>query len=231
MNVNVSKHQGNHGSMSRDGMRTEPDFQIERCGAPIRDNGQGGKKGESAGEEYGSVVGCYANTWNPQASLRTANCNNHAGNGNDNYGGAFAVDKEKGENGKYLSAQPTRLNNKENCAVTDAHGQCEYSSNLPFFGSEGEESNAELSIREELRIANSGRKLKNPRTGEKELHVSGDGSMEIKEFGKLVDDGVVSLPLALTVMHDGKSTYFREFHTTEKEACEAILACAEGIDF
>lgn len=163
MNVNVSKHQENLDSMSRDGMRTEPDFQVERCGAPIRDNAQGGMKGESAGEEDGSVVGCNANTWNPQASLRTANCNNHAGNGNDNYGGAFAVDKVKDEHGKHLSAQPTRLNNKENCAVTDAHGQCDYSSELPFFDKDELESNAELSFRDELRIANSGRKLKNLR--------------------------------------------------------------------
>lgn len=162
-NVNVSKLQDdNLGSWNRDGMRTEPDSRDGRCRAPIGNNDQGETKGDSAGEDDGSVVGCNANTWNPQASLRTANCNNHAGNGNDNYAGAFAVDKGIEENGKHLSAQPTRLNNKESHAVTDVHGQCDYSS-LPFMEGGEEESNAELPIREKLRIANSGRKLKNLR--------------------------------------------------------------------
>ena len=44
---------------------------------------------ESEGGEHGSVVGCNANNGN--ASARTANCNNAASNGNDNYAGAFAL--------------------------------------------------------------------------------------------------------------------------------------------
>ena len=44
---------------------------------------------KTEGEKNGSVVGCNAN--NSHVSARTANCNNHAGNGNNNYAGAFAV--------------------------------------------------------------------------------------------------------------------------------------------
>ena len=46
---------------------------------------------DSDGVENGSVLGCNANNWNPNASCRTANCNNHAGNDNDNYVGSWSV--------------------------------------------------------------------------------------------------------------------------------------------
>ena len=46
-------------------------------------------KTENDGVEYGSVLGCNANNGN--ASVRTANCNNHAGNGNNNYVGSWSV--------------------------------------------------------------------------------------------------------------------------------------------
>ena len=117
-NVNVSKLQDdNLGSWNRDGMRTEPDSRDGRCRAPIGNNDQGETKGDSAGEDDGSVVGCNANTWNPQASLRTANCNNHAANA-DNQTSACKTQTDlakelndnplkQGDNGMWWKYNPT----------------------------------------------------------------------------------------------------------------------------
>ena len=46
---------------------------------------------ESDGVENGSVLGCNANNWNPNASCRTADCSGHAGNGSDGYVGSWSV--------------------------------------------------------------------------------------------------------------------------------------------
>ena len=45
--------------------------------------------GVGTSQVHGSVVGCFAN--NGSVSARTASCGNHAGSGNSNYAGAFAV--------------------------------------------------------------------------------------------------------------------------------------------
>lgn len=115
---------------------------------------------ESDGVENGSVWGCNANHWNPYASCRTANCNNHAGNGNDNYVGSWSVTKEK------IIDHTSRLakaKNTEGSAATGGQGQCDYDS-LPFWSENKAESNACLSVRdklEKIRQTNKKRKLKN----------------------------------------------------------------------
>lgn len=116
---------------------------------------------KSEGGEHGSVVGCNANNGN--ASARTANCNNAASNGNDNYAGAFAL-----VNGNVGTSTSRAASTKttDSPAVTDGQGRCDYGSCLPFWGEEEiAESNATATdkdpISEALSVANSKRKLKN----------------------------------------------------------------------
>lgn len=125
---------------------------------------------KSEGKDNGSVVGCNLNNWNANASVRTLNGNNHAGNGNDNYVGASAVKAVdnivKREN---LASQAASLKTTDNHAATGGYGRCDYDlHSLPFWG-EGKdkaESNVlsyrkEDSIFAELKAANSKRKIKN----------------------------------------------------------------------
>lgn len=124
---------------------------------------------KSEGKDNGSVVGCNLNNWNANASVRTLNGNNHAGNGNDNYVGASAVKAVdnivKREN---LASQAASLKITDGCTANGACRRCDYGSELPFYGSEEEkaESNA-LGYRKddpiftELKAANSKRKIKN----------------------------------------------------------------------
>ncbi len=131
----------------------------------------GGTCGENEGKGDGSVVGCNLNSWNPRASVRTVNGNNHAGNQNDNYAGAFAVvsGRNIGTIGQPLASCAASTNTTEGSAATGGQGRCDYGSSLPYWG-EGEnkaESNATATEKEaifkELRTANSKRKLKNLR--------------------------------------------------------------------
>ena len=99
-----------------------------------------------------SAVGCNAN--NDDASVRSLNANNHAGNGNNNYAGAFA---------DILSSPAScqaMTNTTDSREVTDAHGWSDYG--LPYWGDSAESdttANRE-DIFSELRSANSKRKLK-----------------------------------------------------------------------
>lgn len=115
---------------------------------------------ESDGVENGSVLGCNANNWNPNASCRTANCNNHAGNGNDNYVGSWSVTKDIKHN---HTSRLAKAKITEGSAATGGQGQCDYDS-LPFWSENKAESNAGLSVRdklEKIRQTNKKRKLKN----------------------------------------------------------------------
>lgn len=58
--------------------------------------------------------------------------------------------------------------------------------------------------------------------GSKHLYVTNNGSFEIKEFFKLVDNGSVSLPVKTRVCSEGTSYYFEQFHTSNQEACNLI---------
>ena len=120
---------------------------------------EGEQSSKSEGTGNGSVLGCNAN--NSNASVRTANCNNHAGNSNDNYVGSWSLTKELQLD---RTSFPTRENITEGSAATGAQGQCDYES-LPYWGEDNAESHASHSEREndifeELREANSKRKLK-----------------------------------------------------------------------
>lgn len=122
---------------------------------------EGEQSPKNEGAKNGSVLGCNANTWNPNTSVRTANCNNHAGNGNDNYVGSWSLTKE---NNNIRTSFPARENITEGFAATGAQGQCDYGS-LPYWDEENAESNAGHSKREfdifnKLREANKKRKLK-----------------------------------------------------------------------
>ena len=115
---------------------------------------------ENEGGENGSVSGCNAN--NGQASVRTANCNNNAGNGNDNYAGAFAVDKDIMKGSPTSRAASSKI--KDSYTTTGGYGRCDYDS-LPFMGDENKaESNATATdmdaVMQELKTANRKRKLK-----------------------------------------------------------------------
>lgn len=126
---------------------------------------------KSEGEDDGSVVGCNLNTWNPNPSVRSLNGNNHASNGNDNYVGASAViSGSNTDNRESLASQAANLNITEGHTATGAYGRCDYGSELPFWGSDEvkAESNAtgyrkDDPIFNELKTANSKRKLKNMR--------------------------------------------------------------------
>ena len=58
--------------------------------------------------------------------------------------------------------------------------------------------------------------------GSKHLYVTNNGSFEIKEFFKLVENGSVSLPVKTCVCSEGTSYYFEQFHTSNQEACNLI---------
>lgn len=58
--------------------------------------------------------------------------------------------------------------------------------------------------------------------GNKHLYVTNNGSFEIKEFFKLVENGSVSLPVKTRVCSEGTSYYFEQFHTSNQEACNLI---------
>lgn len=58
--------------------------------------------------------------------------------------------------------------------------------------------------------------------GSKKLYVANNGSYEVKEFFKLVDEGTVDLPLKTKVCCEGTSCYFEQFHTSSQEACDLI---------
>ena len=58
--------------------------------------------------------------------------------------------------------------------------------------------------------------------GSKHLYVTNNGSFEIKEFFKLVENGSVSLPVKTRICSEGTSYYFEQFHTSNQEACNLI---------
>lgn len=58
--------------------------------------------------------------------------------------------------------------------------------------------------------------------GSKHLYVTNNGSFEIKEFFKLVENGSVFLPLKTRICSEGTSYYFEQFHTSNQEACNLI---------
>lgn len=58
--------------------------------------------------------------------------------------------------------------------------------------------------------------------GSKHLYVTNNGSFEIKEFFKLVENRSVSLPVKTRVCSEGTSYYFEQFHTSNQEACNLI---------
>lgn len=58
--------------------------------------------------------------------------------------------------------------------------------------------------------------------GSKYLYVTNNGSFEIKEFFKLVENGSVSLPVKTRICSEGTSYYFEQFHTSNQEACNLI---------
>lgn len=58
--------------------------------------------------------------------------------------------------------------------------------------------------------------------GEKRLCHSTEGSEEIVEFFKLVEEGKEEYHRKLHVCHDGTKNYFSEFHTTKQEACDIL---------
>lgn len=127
---------------------------------------------KSEGKDNGSVVGCNLNHWNPNASARTLNGNNHAGNGNDNYVGASAVKAvDNIVKREPLASQAASLKITDGCTANGAYRRCDYGSELPFYGSEEvkAESNA-LGYRKddpiftELKAANSKRKIKNTKS-------------------------------------------------------------------
>lgn len=58
--------------------------------------------------------------------------------------------------------------------------------------------------------------------GSKHIYVTNNGSFEIKEFFKLVENGSVSLPVKTRICSEGTSYYFEQFHTSNQEACNLI---------
>ena len=109
------------------------------------------------GGEHGSVVGCNAN--NGKASARTANCNNAASNGNDNYAGAFAQLQDGGPSTSCAASTKTT----DDSTATDGWERCDYGS-VPYWDEENAESNALATEKDaifaELAKANGKRKLK-----------------------------------------------------------------------
>lgn len=170
--LNGLSHELPHGNAFREYWSAWVEPRRKPSGAVVSepsDSLWGGMCGNNEGGGDGSVVGCNLNSWNPRASVRTVNGNNHAGNGNDNYAGAFAVvsGRDTGIIGQPLASCAASTNTTEGSAATGGQGRCDYGSSLPFWG-DGEdkaESNASATekeaIFEELKTANSKRKLKN----------------------------------------------------------------------
>lgn len=102
---------------------------------------------ESVGDGNGSPVGCNANTWNANASVRTANWNNAASNGNDNYAGALA----SSDFGTPVPTCPARVKKTDDHTATSECGKGEY---------EQSENHSDLdSLTKEIEKANKKRKL------------------------------------------------------------------------
>lgn len=59
--------------------------------------------------------------------------------------------------------------------------------------------------------------------GKMRLCKSQNGSFEIKEAGDLWVREDIKAPIYVTVKKEGRSFYFEEYHTTEQEACEALI--------
>lgn len=116
---------------------------------------------KNVGGEDASAVGCYAN--NSNASARTCNSNNAASNSNDNYAGAFAVNQGTETTTEHSTTWATSLNKNDGRTATGEYVRDEY--DLPFMGEDKAESLAAVSLEgtiwEELKTANSKRKLKN----------------------------------------------------------------------
>lgn len=165
--------------------------------------------GKSEGKESASVCGCNANNGN--ASARTLNCNNGLGNGNSNYSGAFAVisgrDTVK-EIGKNLTSRAASTKNTDGRAATGGYGRCDYDS-LPFVDGETKAESDATSYRkeavyEELKTANSKRKLKN-----------------LKRFftDPIIIEAAFDRTLDRTDARDAECSHFLEH---KKEICERI---------
>ena len=107
--------------------------------------------GNSVGDGHGSAVGCHANTWNACASVRSANWNNAASDGNDNFAGAVA----SSECGTSVPTCPARVKKTDNHAAKREHGQGDYD--------DSESHETMDSLGKELEEANKKRKLKNLR--------------------------------------------------------------------
>lgn len=163
---------------------------------------------KSDDEEHGSVVGCYADDSN--ASARTLNCNNPAGNDNSNFAGAFAVNNKYG---KHLVSQVANLKITDSPVATSGQGRCDYDF-PPFINVDKEdgktaESNATATIKEavlhDLAIANKKRKLKNL----KRFFVS-------KEIIEMAFDRTISRTSAA-------DKEINEFIENKQKVCERIL--------
>lgn len=137
--------------------------------SPVPDDTEWKAYAGNVGRENGSVVGCNSN--NSNASARTENCNNNAGNGNDNYAGTFAVENIYGKRSTTCAAS---IKITEGSTATGALGQCDYG--LPPFcedwelkdkaessaiADNSEEDEEFKQLMKELKTANSKRKLKN----------------------------------------------------------------------
>lgn len=59
--------------------------------------------------------------------------------------------------------------------------------------------------------------------GKMRLCKSQNGSFEIKEAGDLWARENIKAPIYVTVRKEGRSFYFEEYHTSEQEACEALI--------
>lgn len=58
---------------------------------------------------------------------------------------------------------------------------------------------------------------------EKRLVAFNNGSFEVKDFFKALERGEYTLPFDTRLQRDGQSYYFTGYHTSNKEACEAII--------
>jgi hypothetical protein len=131
----------------------------------FKSEGGEGTVNDNVGVEHASVLGCNAN--NSNASARSLNANHAVSNSNDNYAGAFATKQCDSRNLPDVLIKSEY--DREAMDVLDAVKlmelpQCDYG--VPFMDNEGSdvaESNVNLSLLQELHVANSKRKLKNMR--------------------------------------------------------------------
>lgn len=161
-------------------------------------------EGGDGAQFVGSVVGCNSNNWNSNASARTANCNNHAGNSNDNYAGAFAVTNLNKFRGRPIS-RPSRSNTSDNLIDESissiVSGLCEYDS-IPFMDEEIAESKA-TKVLEDLAKANKKRKLKN-----------------LKRF--FLDDTIIEMGFDRCMKHASKTKEIEWYKEHKSEILERI---------